>query len=71
MAYDASTLTAVETAIAGLIAGTAVVSVTMNGRTIQYTRASLGELQKLKAEIETQLGTRKRTKFFRMTNKGL
>lgn len=56
MAYTATDLENIETAIRKLITGTRVVSYSGFGRTINYTPADLPMLQKMRDTIASELG---------------
>ncbi len=53
-AYTEQNLIDVQQAIIDLAAGKRRVSVTINGRTMQYGQASLGELRRLRVEIQSE-----------------
>jgi hypothetical protein len=73
MSYTAADLTQVQDAIVSLAAGTRVVSVTVNGKTIQYGPAQLKELQDLRAAMQTEIGSTTTRRRFVLTQseKGL
>jgi len=73
MSYTAADLTKVQAAIVALAEGTRVVSVTVNGKTIQYSPAQIKELQTLRDSMQTEIGsTATRRRFvLTQTEKGL
>lgn len=75
MAYTTGQLAEVRQAIIDLSTGKRVVSVSQNGRTVQFDRTGLPELETLEARIAGSLAAqsgrrRSRTRLV-MTNKGL
>ena len=75
MAYTATDLSNIETAILALAQGTRKVRLTMGDKQIEYGKADLPELRTLRAEIDAELSaattTRKRYFMFQQTGKGL
>lgn len=72
MAYTTEQLTAVRQAIIDLTTGQRVVSITRNGRSVQYAQADLTKLRDLEQTIAGSLrvGRRSRTRHA-VTSKGL
>jgi hypothetical protein len=56
MAYTATDLTNIEAAIRAIIAGTRTVRLSMGDKAIEYTAVDLPNLQKLRTEIEMEVG---------------
>lgn len=56
MATCAEKLTAAKDALHALILGDAIVSMTVAGRTTQYTAADEGKLRRYIAQLETECG---------------
>jgi hypothetical protein len=54
MAYSAADLAAIESAIVQLAKGERVVSVTIDGRTVQYQQADLEKLMALRNQVESE-----------------
>lgn len=57
MAYTSTDLTNVQAAIIALAEGKRVVSVSTNGKTIQYGAAQMKELQALRDAIQAEIGS--------------
>jgi hypothetical protein len=57
MAYDSTDLTNVNAAITRLLSGDQIVRITRDGRTTEYTTASLGELDALRTKIQNEVNT--------------
>ena len=72
MAYTTDQLAAVRQAIIDLSTGQRVVSITHNGRTVQYAQTDINKLRELERTIAGSLktGRRSRTRFA-VTSKGL
>tara|TARA_B100000929_G_scaffold225524_1_gene181845 strand:- start:2386 stop:2613 length:228 start_codon:yes stop_codon:yes gene_type:complete len=75
MANTSEQLAEVRQALVDLATGKRVVSITQNGRTVQFDRAGLPELEaleyRLKSELRAQTGKRRSRTRLVMTNKGL
>lgn len=73
MAYTATDLANIQAAILALAAGTRVVSVSVNNKTITYGQAQIKELQALCDEIKADVAAAANTKRFVLTRteKGL
>lgn len=75
MAYTPEQLAEVRQAIIDLSTGKRVVSITQNGRTVQFDRTGLPDLQALESTIANsvaaQAGRRRSRTRLVMTNKGL
>ncbi|WP_417788214.1 gpW family head-tail joining protein [Stutzerimonas xanthomarina] len=75
MAYTPEQLAEVRQAIIDLSTGKRVVSITQNGRTVQFDRTGLPDLQALESTIANsvaaQVGRRRSRTRLVMTNKGL
>lgn len=75
MAYTPEQLAEVRQAIIDLSTGKRVVSITQNGRTVQFDRTGLPELEaleyRIKADMKAQTGKRRTRTRLVMTNKGL
>lgn len=73
MAYTAEQLAQVRQAIIELSTGARVVSVTHNGRTVQYGASKLADLRALERAMQDSLATdgRRRRTRFATTSKGL
>lgn len=75
MAYTPEQLAEVRQAIIDLSTGKRVVSITKNGRTVQFDRTGLPELEaleyRIKADMKAQTGKRRTRTRLVMTNKGL
>jgi hypothetical protein len=56
MAYTASDLAAVETAITALLTGNRAVQVSVGDKMIRYGETTLQDLQKLKIMIQQEIG---------------
>ena len=56
MAWLASDLTSIETAIRALIAGTRSVSLTMGDKSISYTAVDLPTLRAMRDEVKMEVG---------------
>ena len=57
MAFSASDLSSIESAIIALATGTRTVRVTMGDKTIQYSESDISKLQALRAMIQAEIGT--------------
>lgn len=57
MAYTAADLTSIETAIMNLATGAQIVRVTLNGKTLEYSPASLETLLTMKSIVSQALGS--------------
>jgi hypothetical protein len=55
MAYTSTDLLNIDTAISRLIAGDRIVRVTRDGRTVEYSQASLAELQAIRTTILNEI----------------
>ena len=67
MAYTQSDLDAVKNAVVALATGARVQSVTLSdGKSITYTPASLDRLKALRSEIESELNSSSRRRYFRV-----
>lgn len=75
MAYTAEQLAEVRQAIVDLAAGKRVVTITRDGRTVQYAQTDINKLRSLAAEIADDLAAQagnKRTRIrYAVTSKGL
>ncbi|UYV20924.1 gpW family protein (plasmid) [Halomonas qaidamensis] len=75
MAFTTEQLAEVRQAIIDLSTGKRVVSITQNGRTVQFDRTGLPELEaleyRIKTDIQAQTGKRRTRTRLVMTNKGL
>ncbi|RUR51518.1 gpW family head-tail joining protein [Vreelandella populi] len=74
MAYTPEQLAEVRQAIVALSTGQRVVSITQNGRTVQFAQANLGDLKALGREMAAvlQAGKRRRSRTrLVVTGKGL
>lgn len=74
MAYTPEQLAEVRQAIVALSTGQRVVSITQNGRTVQFAQANLGDLKTLGREMADalQVGKRRRSRTrLVVTSKGL
>lgn len=74
MPYTQNDLDKVNAAIMAIAAGERVVSVTINGETVQYQQTNRRELRELRSEIITELeasAPNQNNIFFTQTNKGL
>ena len=73
MAYTATDLQNIQTAILALARGTRVVSVSVNGKTISYSPAQINELRALRDEIKSEIATAANQKRYCVirTEKGL
>lgn len=56
MAFTTADLASIESAILSLGAGSRTASVTIGDKMIQYGKAEIAELMKLKSDIEMSLG---------------
>ena len=74
MAYTQTDLVNVEAAIAAIVAGERVVSVTIDGETVQYQQTEITKLMAVRREIMAELQantTNQRNIYFTQTGKGL
>ncbi len=51
MAYDATLLAAVDAALLELVQGARVVSVSVNGKTVQFSQTGIGELRLFRSTV--------------------
>lgn len=73
MSYTLADLSKVQDAIIALAEGTRVVSVSVNGKTIQYSPAQIKELQTLRDTMQAEIGSATNRRRFVLTQseKGL
>ncbi len=73
MAYTATDLATIESAITSLAAGTRKVRVTMNGKTVEYGQVDLEQLRSLRDQIQAEVSSASGRRRFVLTSssKGL
>ena len=71
MAYTSTNLVAVQTALLALATGDRVVSVSMEGQTIEYGRADITKLEALRSSIIAEINRTSTNCIVIKTSKGL
>lgn len=73
MAYSSTDLESVQTAVLKLATGERVVSVSIEGKTIEYSRPDLGKLETLRNNIISEINrtSKKSSCILTKTSKGL